>query len=68
MGQKLWSISKDYYKTEEKFVKVLEDILSISIDWGFMKKYNYAYKKDIKHTSGKAISVHQDHYHIGFKR
>ncbi|MFL0108029.1 hypothetical protein [Tenacibaculum maritimum] len=68
VGQKLWSISKDYYKTEEKFVKVLEDILSISIDWGFMKKYNYAYKKDIKHTSGKAISVHQDHYHIGFKR
>ncbi|WP_159295181.1 hypothetical protein [Tenacibaculum maritimum] len=46
----------------------MEDILSISIDWGFMKKYNYAYKKDIKHTSGKAISVHQDHYHIGFKR
>ncbi|KAF9658731.1 hypothetical protein ABHQ57_14285 [Tenacibaculum sp. ZH5_bin.1] len=67
-GGKLWAVSKKYYKTEEKFVEALEEILSISIDWGFMKKYNYAYKKDIKHTKGKAISVHQDHYHIGFKR
>ena len=68
VGQKLWSISKDYYETEDKFITALEKILKISIDWGFQKKYNYAYKTGIKHTSGKATSVHQDHYHIGFKR
>lgn len=64
-GQTLWSDAMKAYKTEEKFVEVLENILSTGVKWGFNK--NYAYKKDIKHTTGKATSIHQDHFHLGLR-
>ncbi|WBV55736.1 PAAR-like protein [Chryseobacterium daecheongense] len=64
-GQTLWSDAKEAYKTEEKFIEVLENILLVGTKWGFNK--NYAYKKDIKHTTGKATSVHQDHFHLGLR-
>lgn len=53
------------YGTEEKFVEVLEIIISIALKWGFNK--NYAYKSTIKNTTGKATSVHQDHFHLGLR-
>lgn len=68
IGKKLWSASKNYYGSEEDFLEVLENILKIAVDWGFLKEYNYAYKKGVKYTNGGATAVHQDHYHIGFKR
>ncbi len=64
-GQTLWSDAKKAYKDEDTFVNVLENILSVGVKWGFNK--NYAYKKDIKHTTGKATSVHQDHFHLGLR-
>ncbi|MCD8440809.1 hypothetical protein [Tenacibaculum finnmarkense] len=67
-GEKLWGVSKEVYVTEEKFVKKLEDILDVAVKWNFIKKHNYAYKKDIKNTKGSAVSVHQNHFHIGYKR
>ncbi|WP_228409721.1 PAAR-like protein [Chryseobacterium sp. T16E-39] len=64
-GQTLWSDAKKAYPSEEKFIEALENILSVGVKWGFNK--NYAYKKDIKHTTGKATSVHQDHFHLGLR-
>nr|WP_294930322.1 PAAR-like protein [uncultured Flavobacterium sp.] len=64
-GRTLWSDAMNKYKTEEEFVKVLENIISVGVKWGFNK--NYAYKKDIKNTTGKSTSVHQDHFHLGLR-
>ena len=64
-GQTFWRDAMKTYGTEEKFVKVLENIISIGIKWGFSK--NYAYKSNIKNTTGKATSVHQDHFHLGLR-
>lgn len=61
----IWQKAMKVYGTEAKFIKVLENILSVGIRWGFNK--NYAYKKTIKHTTGVATSVHQDHFHIGLR-
>lgn len=64
-GGVLWSTAKDSFPSEEKFIETLENILNIATKWGFNK--NYAYKSTIKHTTGKATSVHQDHFHIGLR-
>jgi len=64
-GQTLWRDAMKTYGTEEKFVVVLENILSVGLKWGFNK--NYAYKNTIKHTTGKATAVHQDHFHLGLR-
>ncbi len=64
-GRTLWSDAMNKYKTEEEFMKVLENIISVGVKWGFNK--NYAYKKDIKNTTGKSTSVHQDHFHLGLR-
>lgn len=53
------------YGTENKFVEVLENILYTATQWGF--NTNYAYKSNIKYTKGVAMSVHQDHFHIGLR-
>ncbi|WP_435524275.1 hypothetical protein [Chryseobacterium indoltheticum] len=53
------------YRTEEKFIEILENIISVGVKWGFNK--NYAYKSNIKNTTGKATSVHQDHFHLGLR-
>jgi len=53
------------YKDESEFVKELENIISVGVKWKFIK--NYAYKKEIKNTTGKAMYVHQDHFHLGYR-
>jgi len=64
-GAVLWSKAAESYGTELEFLKVLENILEIGSKWGFNK--NYAYKVGIKHTTGKATSIHQDHFHLGLR-
>jgi predicted chitinase len=64
-GEVLWSTAKNSYPSEEKFVEALENILTIAGKWGF--KTNYAYKAGIKNTMGTALSVHQNHFHIGLR-
>jgi len=64
-GQTFWKDAMKVYDTEEKFVSVLENIISIGVSWGFNK--NYAYKTGIKNTTGIATSVHQDHFHLGLR-
>lgn len=64
-GAYLWSQASNTYATEALFVKALENILEISSKWGFNK--NYAYKVGIAHTTGKATSIHQDHFHLGLR-
>jgi len=63
--QTLWRDAMKTYKNEEAFIKELENILDVAVKWKFIK--NYAYKKEIKNTTGKATSVHQDHFHIGYR-
>ena len=53
------------YKDEAAFVTELENVLSVGVKWKFIK--NYAYKKGIKNTIGKAMNVHQDHFHLGYR-
>jgi hypothetical protein len=64
-GAVLWSDASKTFSSEEKFVEVLENILNISSKWGFNK--NYAYKVGIKNTTGKATSIHKDHFHLGLR-
>lgn len=64
-AQTLWRDAMKTYKNEEAFIKDLENILDVAIKWKFIK--NYAYKKGIKNTTGKATGVHQDHFHIGYR-
>ncbi|ELY2018649.1 hypothetical protein SL053_002580 [Flavobacterium psychrophilum] len=64
-GAVLWSEASKTFSTEEKFIEVLENILKISSKWGFNK--NYAYKVGIKNTTGKATSIHKDHFHLGLR-
>jgi len=64
-GEVLWSDAKKSYSSEAKFIEELENILSVAVKWGFNK--NYAYKKDIKNTTGKATAVHQNHFHLGLR-
>ncbi|NLU92076.1 PAAR-like protein [Chitinophaga sp. Ak27] len=63
--ERYWYDAKAHYPSEEKFVETLENILTIALKWGF--NTNYAYKAGIKHTKGVAMSVHQDHFHIGLR-
>ncbi|WP_336703289.1 hypothetical protein [Chryseobacterium indologenes] len=63
--QTLWKDAMKTYKNEEAFIKDLENILDVAVKWKFIK--NYAYKKGIKNTTGKATGVHQDHFHIGYR-
>lgn len=53
------------YRTEDRFIVFLENVISVGVKWGFNK--NYAYKVGIKNTTGKATSVHQDHFHLGLR-
>ncbi|MGG1923708.1 hypothetical protein AB1278_17980 [Chryseobacterium sp. NRRL B-14798] len=64
-AQTLWKDAMKTYKNEEAFIKDLENILDVAVKWKFIK--NYAYKKGIKNTTGKATGVHQDHFHIGYR-
>lgn len=64
-GQTFWRDAMKAYKNEAEFVAELEKIISIGLKWKFSK--NYAYKADIKNTTGKALSVHQDHFHLGYR-
>ncbi|CAN1501960.1 hypothetical protein MCETHM1_00522 [Flavobacteriaceae bacterium] len=64
-GAYLWSQASQTYNTETLFIKALENILEISSKWGFNK--NYAYKVGIAHTTGRATSIHQDHFHLGLR-
>lgn len=64
-GQTLWKDAVKTYKDEATFIKDLENIISVGVRWKFIK--NYAYKKEIKNTTGKATSVHQDHFHLGYR-
>ncbi|MCY0978706.1 hypothetical protein PGH12_10535 [Chryseobacterium wangxinyae] len=64
-GQTFWRDAMKAYKNEVAFVTELENIISIGIKWKFIK--NYTYKKGIKNTTGKALSVHQDHFHLGYR-
>lgn len=61
----LWSTAKKSFFSEEEFIKVLENILVIAGKWSFNK--NYAFKVGIKNTTGKATSIHQDHFHLGLR-
>ncbi|SFI50138.1 hypothetical protein [Halpernia frigidisoli] len=64
-GQTFWRDAMKAYKSEADIVIELENIISIGVKWKFTK--NYAYKKGIKNTTGKATSVHQDHFHLGYR-
>ena len=64
-GQTFWRDAMKAYKNEAEFVAELEKIISIGVKWKFIK--NYAYKTGIKNTTGKAMSVHQDHFHLGYR-
>lgn len=61
----LWSTAMKKYKNETEFLKVFENILDVASKWKFNK--NYAYKKGIKNTTGKATDIHQDHFHLGLR-
>lgn len=64
-GKTVWQEAMKAYGTEERFIIVLENILFVGVRWGFNK--NYAYKENIKHTTGLATSVHKDHFHLGLR-
>ena len=64
-GQTFWRDAMKSYKDEAAFVTELENVLSVGVKWKFIK--NYAYKKGIKNTIGKAMNVHQDHFHLGYR-
>ncbi|MXS71790.1 hypothetical protein GSF70_11245 [Flavobacteriaceae bacterium W22] len=64
-GQTFWRDAMKAYKNEATFVAELENIISVAVKWKFIK--NYAYKKGIKNTTGKAMNVHQDHFHLGLR-
>ncbi|MBO9729202.1 MAG: DUF4280 domain-containing protein [Chitinophaga sp.] len=64
-GEVLWSEAKKAYKSEKEFIGVLENILSVAQKWNF--KINYAFKKKIRHTIGKSMNAHQNHFHIGLR-
>ncbi|MCD0457281.1 hypothetical protein LPB85_17705 [Chryseobacterium sp. LC2016-27] len=64
-GQTFWRDAMKAYKDEVEFVTELENIISVGVKWKFIK--NYAYKKGIRNTTGKATGVHQDHFHLGYR-
>ena len=65
-GSVLWSEAMKKYGSEEAFLAVLEGILKVAGRWGFRK--NYGYKKNIRYTTGDAVRVHKDHFHIGLRK
>lgn len=64
-GRTYWYDAMKNYVNENAFIADLENIIAVGVKWNFIK--NYAYKKEIKNTTGKALSVHQDHFHLGLR-
>lgn len=65
-GSVLWSEAKKAYGSEREFIATLENILSVAVRWNFRK--NFAYTKTIKHTIGKSLLAHQNHFHLGLRK
>ncbi|MFY0252679.1 PAAR-like protein [Chitinophaga sp. 30R24] len=64
-GPVYWKEAQSAYASEQEFIIVLENLLRIAGKWGFTK--NYAYKINIKNTTGVATALHTDHFHIGIR-
>jgi predicted chitinase len=64
-GRTYWNDAMKNYVNENAFIADLENIIAVGVKWNFIK--NYAYKKEIKNTTGKALDVHQDHFHLGLR-
>lgn len=60
-----WVNAKNHLGSEIKLDEIMTKIYSIATNWNFIN--NYHYKKPFANTKGKSTSVHQDHFHIGYK-
>ena len=65
-GEVLWSEAMKVYKSEKDFISALENILEVARQWGFTN--NYAFREHIRNTTGKVVTVHQNHFHIGLRQ
>lgn len=63
-GQQLWTVARDALGGETELDEVMTDIYALAVEWDFINNYHY---KAFTNTKNAAYTVHQNHFHIGFK-
>lgn len=63
-GQQLWTAARKALGSEAKLDEIMTDIYKLAVKWNFINNYHY---KAFSNTKNAAYSVHQNHFHIGYK-